>query len=43
MTAFLTSLAGTAVKFIFLGAVAFAGIVCGKKMKDKRNNSNQEA
>ena len=38
MTAFFISLTETAVKFVILGAIAFAGIVCGKKFRDKKNN-----
>lgn len=38
MTAFFISLAETTIKFIILGAVALAGIVCGKKFRDKKNN-----
>lgn len=37
MTAFIASLAEYSIKFIILGAVALAGIVCGKKFRDKKN------
>lgn len=38
MSAFLASFIQYAVKFIILAAIALAGIVCGKKFRDKRNN-----
>lgn len=37
MSAFLATFIETAVKAIILGAIAFAGIICGKKFRDKRN------
>ncbi len=43
MGAFFSTLIQTAVKFIFLGAVAFGGIVCGirlRKHKDAREGES---
>lgn len=37
MEAFFASLVEYTVKFIILGAVALAGIVCGKKFRDKKD------
>jgi len=36
MAAIATSLVGYTVKAIIFGVVAYAGIICGKKFKDKK-------
>ena len=37
MATFLIALVQTALKFILFIGIAAAGIICGKKMKDKKN------
>lgn len=37
MGAFLSTLCQTAVKFVFLGAVAFGGIMCGIKLRKHKD------
>lgn len=41
MSAFLATFIEAAVKFVILGAIAFAGIVCGRKFRDKKNQQKQ--
>lgn len=41
MAAFIGTFIETALKFVILGAIAFAGIVCGKKFKDKKTSNKQ--
>ena len=41
MSAFLATFIETAVKFVILGAIAFAGIVCGRKFRNKKNQQKQ--
>ena len=44
MSAFFASCISTALEAVILAAVAVAGIVLGKKFRDKKvHNSNQEA
>jgi hypothetical protein len=38
MSTFLITLLQTAVKFVLFVAIALAGIICGKKFKDKKNS-----
>lgn len=37
MSAFLITFLQTAAKFVLFVVIALAGIICGKKFKDKRN------
>ena len=36
MTAILADIAGKLIKMVILGAVAVAGVICGKKYRDKK-------
>ncbi len=37
MTAILGSIAGNLIKMVILGAVAVAGVICGRKFRDKKD------
>ena len=37
MTAILGSIAGNLIEMILLGAVAVAGVICGRKFRDKKD------
>lgn len=40
MSAFFASLFQYAVKAVILGVLAFAGIVCGRKFRDRKSSQN---
>lgn len=42
MGAFLSTLYQMAVKYVFLGAVAFGGIICGIKLRKHKNAKAEE-
>ena len=42
MSAIASSFIGSAVKAVIFAAIAYAGILCGKKYRDSRNQKSEE-
>ena len=41
MAAIISTTIETALKFVILGAIAIAGVGCGKKFKDRKTSNKQ--